>query len=184
MRPKHVPWQGFTRSPPAFSALLWIFLSILPLVAAISPAKTAEMPPFQTAEDLIGRIRAAMAAVDKGVKTGKFESLRALGTPEFAANHDDDALQSAFRPLVRTGTDLSQLQQATPVTPGPPRVDANGTLRLNGLFQLAETNIGFDLVYVWQNARYALSAVAVMPRAKAEQPMPFGTGPASPSSGQ
>lgn len=132
---------------------------------------------MQTADDLIGRIRAAIAAVEAGLKSGRFDALRALATDTFATSSSDAELSQAFQPLLADRVDFAQLAQATPVTPGPPQIGPNGELRLNGLLQLTQSNVGFDIVYVWTGSRYALIAIALVPRAKAEPPVPFGAAP-------
>ena len=100
-----------------------------------------------------------MAAVDHANKTGNYNVLRGLGSPDFQAANGAPALSRIFAGLREGGINLSDTLSIEPSYEFPPALEG-GMLRLRGAFRMRPQAVQFDLLYQW-NQGWMLNGIAV-----------------------
>ena len=100
-----------------------------------------------------------MAAVDHANKTGNYNVLRGLGSPDFQAANGAPALSRIFASLRERGVNLSDTLSVEPSYEFPPALEG-GMLRLRGAFRMRPQAVQFDLLYQW-NQGWMLNGIAV-----------------------
>ncbi|HYW17689.1 MAG TPA: hypothetical protein VE891_16240 [Allosphingosinicella sp.] len=100
-----------------------------------------------------------IAAVDHANKTGNYNVLRSLGSPDFQASNGAPALSRIFASIREQRVNLIDTLSVEPVYEFPPALES-GMLRLRGAFRLRPQAVQFDLLYQW-NQGWMLHGIAV-----------------------
>jgi len=151
-----------------------LLLAILLAASATGPAPAQAPRPVSSVNaipDQAGLARmvwSMMAAVDHANKTGNYNVLRGLGSPEFQAANGAPALSRIFASLREQGINLSDTLSIEPSYEFPPALEG-GLLRLRGAFRMRPQAVQFDLLYQW-NQGWMLHGIAV-------RTVPFSTLP-------
>jgi hypothetical protein len=139
-------------------------LLLAALVLTASAAAQAQRPAavVNSIPDQAGLARmvwSTMAAVDHANKTGNYNVLRGLGSPDFQAANGAPALSRIFAGLREGGINLSDTLSIEPSYEFPPALEG-GMLRLRGAFRMRPQAVQFDLLYQW-NQGWMLNGIAV-----------------------
>ena len=158
-RPNQVQTSG-----PGLHAPARLLLAALLLAVSTGPAQAqAPRPAAVTAiPDRAGLARlvwSTLAAVDHANKTGNYNVLRGLGSPDFQASNSATALSRIFASLREQGINLSDTLSIEPAYEFAPAMDG-GMLRLRGAFRMRPQAVQFDLLYQW-NQGWMLHGIAV-----------------------
>ena len=154
---------GQTSGPGRFAPAR-LLLAALMLAVSAGPALAQAPRPAQAVNaipDQAGLARlvwSTLAAVDHANKTGNYNVLRSLGSPDFQATNSATALSRIFASLREQGVNLSDTLSIEPVY----EVAAveGGMLRLRGAFRMRPQAVQFDLLYQW-NQGWMLHGIAV-----------------------
>ncbi len=158
------PDQGRT-SGPGLHAPARLLLAALLLAVSTGPGQAQAPRPAAAVNaipDQAGLARmvwSTMAAVDHANKTGNYNVLRGLGSPEFQAANGAPALSRIFASLRERGVNLSDTLSIEPSYEFPPALEG-GMLRLRGAFRMRPQAVQFDLLYQW-NRGWMLQGIAV-----------------------
>jgi hypothetical protein len=140
-----------------------LLLAALALAISTGPAEAQRPATDVTAiPDQAGLARmvwSTMAAVDHANKTGNYNVLRSLGSPDFQATNGAPALSRIFASLREGGVNLSDTLSIEPTYEIPPALEG-GMLRLRGAFRMRPQAVQFDLLYQW-NQGWMLNGIAV-----------------------
>jgi hypothetical protein len=142
-----------------------LLLAALVLAVSAGPAPAQAQRPAAAANaipDQAGLARmvwSTMAAVDHANKTGNYNVLRGLGSPDFQASNGAPALSRIFASLRERGVNLSDTLSVEPSYEFPPALEG-GMLRLRGAFRMRPQAVQFDLLYQW-NQGWMLQGIAV-----------------------
>ncbi|HYI39123.1 MAG TPA: hypothetical protein VE053_02265 [Allosphingosinicella sp.] len=156
------PDQGQTSGPGRFAPAR-LLLAALVLTVSTAPAQ-AQRPAavVNSIPDQAGLARmvwSTMAAVDHANKTGNYNVLRGLGSPDFQTANGAPALSRIFASLRESGINLSDTLSIEPSYEFPPALEG-GMLRLRGAFRMRPQAVQFDLLYQW-NQGWMLNGIAV-----------------------
>jgi len=156
------------------AALIGLTLAMLPapLLAQANVQPPPSAVPVPNELELAKLVWSTMAAVDHGNISGNYSVLRDMSAPGFQANNDAARLAQIFASLRASNTDLSNTLLLAPTYRAPPRLEAPGLLRVQGMFGLRPTAINFDLYFQWLNGRWRLFGVAIAPSTIATQEPP------------
>lgn len=166
------PPQGRTSGPGRFApARLLLAALILAVSTGPAPALAQRPAAVNAIPDQAGLARlvwSTLAAVDHANKTGNYNVLRSLGSPDFQATNSAPALSRIFASLREQGINLSDTLSIEPSYEFAPALEG-GMLRLRGAFRMRPQAIQFDLLYQW-NQGWMLQGIAV-------RAVPFSTLP-------
>lgn len=121
------------------------------------PAAAANAIPDQAG--LARLVWSTIAAVDHANKTGNYNVLRSLGSPDFQASNGAPALSRIFASLREQRVNLIDTLSIEPSYEFPPALEG-GMLRLRGAFRMRPQATQFDLLYQW-NQGWMLQGIAV-----------------------
>lgn len=121
------------------------------------PAAAANSIPDQTG--LARLVWSTIAAVDHANKTGNYNVLRSLGSPDFQASNGAPALSRIFASVREQRVNLIDTLSIEPTYEFPPMLE-DGMLRMRGAFRLRPQAVQFDLLYQW-NQGWMLQGIAV-----------------------
>jgi hypothetical protein len=127
--------------------------------AAQAPRPAASINAIPDRAGLARMVWSTMAAVDHANKTGNYNVLRGLGSPDFQAANGAPALSRIFASLREGGVNLSDTLSIEPTYEFPPALEG-GMLRLRGAFRMRPQAVQFDLLYQW-NQGWMLQGIAV-----------------------
>jgi hypothetical protein len=139
-------------------AVLLLAVSTGP-AAAQAPRPAAAVNAIPDQAGLARMVWSTMAAVDHANKTGNYNVLRGLGSPDFQASNGAPALSRIFASLREQGVNLSDTLSIEPSYEFPPALEG-GMLRLRGAFRMRPQAVQFDLLYQW-NQGWMLQGIAV-----------------------
>jgi hypothetical protein len=143
-----------------------------------TPADAAKPHAMPSAEQLTYLLRNTLKRVDVGNKTGNYEGLYAVLSPQVQQKVDLQKLADAMGGFRRLNVDMAPVQNIDPQYDRPPQLSAEGLLTLHGGFAMQPRPIRFDLSYVqsdegWRLQVLNLDAPAVPPPATAgKTPLP------------
>ena len=159
-RPDQAKTSGPGRFAPArlLSAALLLAVPAWPAVAQ-APRQSAAVTAIPDQAGLARMVWSTMAAVDHANKTGNYNVLRSLGSPDFQAANGAPALSRIFASLRERGVNLSDVLSIEPSYEFPPTLEG-GMLRLRGAFRMRPQAVQFDLLYQW-NQGWMLNGIAV-----------------------
>lgn len=151
--------------------------------AAPEAGKPLEMP---SSEQLAYILRNTLERVDYGNKTGNYQGLYAVLTPQVQQKVDLQKLADAMGGFRKLNVDMAPVQKIEPQYDRPPQLSPEGLLTLHGGFSMQPRPIRFDLSYVrsdgaWRLQVLNLDAPPIQPVAAAgktppPQPSPQATG--------
>ncbi len=115
-------------------------------------------------------VRSTLMMLNDANRSGNYSVLRDLAAPEFQARNSAADLAQSFVDLRSRKFDLFAVSFATPQFNSMPQVDANGRIRLMGLFATSPLQIRFDLTFQSVDGEWKLLAISVAtPQAPKEQ---------------
>ncbi len=100
------------------------------------------------------------------------ESIKAKDMKEFYDNiaslwqrqTTPEKLKGVFKPLIQNSTDLTVLENMTPIEDSSAQIDKNGVLKLNIYYQTEPSQVAFELKYYKENGQWKLIGLHVFPR--------------------
>ncbi len=114
-------------------------------------------------------IWSTMITVENANRTGNYTVLRQSGSQAFQIGNPPAQLTQVFSGLRSTGLDLSTTLLVPPTYTQAPQVLQDGIFRVQGLFQLRPRAIGFDLYYQWEQGRWKIYGIDIIPLKMLEQ---------------
>ena len=128
---------------------------------------TIDAPPAMRAVpgqlEMSQLIWSTMLTVEDANRTGNYSVLRALGSQAFQIGNPPQQLTQVFSGLRSTGLDLSTTLLVPPTYTQAPTVVQEGIFRVRGLFQLRPRAVGFDLYYQWEQGRWKIYGIDIIP---------------------
>jgi hypothetical protein len=148
------------------AALMLALALVMPHAArAQAPADQTTAAPRPAQIDHNGMlmlIRSTLLALDQANKTGNYTVLRDLGAPAFQTNTAAQ-LATIFAKHRDMHLDLLGVAVVDPQMTLSPQIEANGMMRMDGVFQLGVSRVGFELFFMPVNNEWRLFGVAVDP---------------------
>ena len=114
-------------------------------------------------------IWSTMITVENANRTANYSVLRQSGSQAFQIGNAPEQLAQVFSGLRATGLDLSTTLLVPPTDTRAPQVLQDGIFRVQGLFQLRPRAIGFDLYYQWEQGRWKIYGIDIIPLKMMEQ---------------
>lgn len=149
------------------------------------PAAPAEAPAV--ARDLdrtqaIILLRGTLLALHHANLTGNYTVLRDMGAAPFQASNNAARLAEIFANLRAGGVDLAPVAVLEPEFEPMPRIEADGTLRLQGSIPTQNLRLGFDLRFLVAGARAGINGISLTlaPVVSTEPPAAAPARPANP----
>ena len=105
-------------------------------------------------------IRSSMLALDQANKTGNYTVLRDLGAPGFQTNNAA-RLAEIFAKQRNDNLDLSGVAAIDPQLSLLPQIEANGLMRMAGLFPSVPSQVNFELAFAPVNGQWRLFGISV-----------------------
>ena len=148
---------------------LWRVAQALAIVAPVMLSSVqAQQPPTQPAptpaqidrNGVMILIRSSLLALDHANKTGNYTVLRELGSPRFQAN-SSARLGEIFTKLRSDNLDLSGVAVIDPQLSLLPQIEANGMMRMAGLFPSVPAQVNFELAFEPVNGQWRLFGISV-----------------------
>ena len=106
-------------------------------------------------------LRGSVSAVSQGNAANNYEAVRAMGTAAFRERNSNEALSAAFEPLRRLGFDLAPVLVTVPEITEPPTWQANGMLRVVGVFPTQPIEVPFAVVLAEEGGRWKINDLSV-----------------------
>lgn len=128
-------------------------LASAPVAAPETPAVSLEQARYL--------IRSAMMTLNDANHSGNYTVLRDLAAPSFQARNGAADLAIIFTDLRKRNFDLAAAAVMTPVLSRPPQIDNDRVLRLTGVFPTRPLQIGFELMFESDKARWRLLGISV-----------------------
>jgi hypothetical protein len=135
----------------------------------VSAGKTSAVPrPSVNSDQAIYLVRSALLTLNDADRSGNYTVLRDLAAPDFQARNTPADLAQSFADLRRRNFDLFAAAILAPQFTAEPALDADGRMRLTGLFLTRPLQISFDLTFQSVNGQWRLLAISVAtPEARA-----------------
>jgi hypothetical protein len=105
-------------------------------------------------------IRSALLALDQANKTGNYTVLRDLGAAGFQVN-TAARLAEIFAKQRNDNLDLSGVAVIDPQLSLLPQIEANGLMRMAGLFPSVPSQVNFELAFAPVNGQWRLFGISV-----------------------
>jgi hypothetical protein len=106
-------------------------------------------------------IRTTLIALNQANATGNYSVLRDLAAPDFQQANTQARLADIFANIRNKNIDLSPTLFYTPQLVRPPRIEANGLLRLSGRIPTQPEQVNFDLAFQLVKNDWRLYGIAV-----------------------
>ncbi len=151
----------------AHSGLPALQIAQQPVVPTINAPPAVRPVPGQL--ELSQLIWSTMITVENANRTGNYAVLRQLGSQAFQIGNPPSQLVQVFAGLRATGLDLSTTLLVPPTYTQAPQVVQNGVFRVQGIFQLRPRSVGFDLYYQWEQGRWKIYGIDIIPLKMIEQ---------------
>ncbi len=139
-------------------------------------ARSAGMP---SETELVALLRATLAKVDYGNKTGDYHGLYAQLTPQVQKVVDLPRLASALEGFRKLRVDMGDVARTAPLYDRPPQVTPDGVLLLRGSFPTSPREIRFDFEFARTEAEWRIQALNLDTPGTATPP-PASRGTAAP----
>lgn len=134
-------------------------------VAAPAAEKPTAAPARQVlipdADNILVLIRTSLLTLNDAVLTGNFTVFRDKMAPSARAELTTGRLFKAFEHLATRRVNMSGLSLLAPELTEPPALDADGRLKLRGVFKNEPVGIGFHLLYELADAEWMLRGISV-----------------------
>jgi hypothetical protein len=139
-------------------ALAIAALAVLP--SAKAEQQQAPKPAQIDRNGVMILIRSSLLALDQANKTGNYTVLRDIGSPGFQAN-TAARLGEIFAKLRNDNLDLSGVAVIDPQLSLLPQIEANGMMRMAGLFPSVSAQVNFELAFEPVNGQWRLFGISV-----------------------
>jgi hypothetical protein len=106
-------------------------------------------------------IRSTLLTLNDANRTGNYTVLHDLSAPGFKAKNSPADLAQIFVNLRKQHFDLFAVALEAPKLSAPPRLEANGMLRLTGYFPTRPLQINFDLLFQDVEHEWRLFGISV-----------------------
>ena len=121
-------------------------------------------------------IRSTLLTLNDANRSGNYSVLRDLAAPDFQQKNSPADLGTIFANLRNRHFDLFAVALAAPQLRAPPRLEANGMLRLTGHFPTRPLQINFDLLFQNVGNQWRLFGISVQtpeipPQPQARRPV-------------
>ncbi|MDR2000208.1 MAG: hypothetical protein LBP94_01555 [Zoogloeaceae bacterium] len=142
---------------------------ILAFAFALPHSAFAQAPTNQPAaakpaqidrNSMLMMIRSTLLALDHANKTGNYTVLRDIGSPAFQ-NNTAARLSEIFTKQRNERLNLTGVAVLEPKMTVPPQIDANGMMRMSGVFQIEPSPLKFDLLFVAEGGQWRLFGLGV-----------------------
>lgn len=125
-----------------------------------------ETPQSAADQQAIFLARSTLLALQHANVTEDYRVLWQLSAPAFQASNPPQRLSDIFAEYRRRRMDLSIAALSEPRWSKPPRVAADGQLRLEGYFPVAGRRLVFDLAYAPLDGVWRMTGISVSVRAE------------------
>ena len=123
-------------------------------------------------EGLIGLIRNTVIGLNQANLAGNYTVFRDTGSPAFQSTYTDAQLAQTFTALREAKMDLTPILVVIPELTKPPAIDAQGVLRLTGIFPTRPVQIHFELMFQLSEGKWRHAGVAVSASGASVAPSP------------
>ena len=107
-------------------------------------------------------VRATLLGLNDANRSGNYTVLRDLAAPDFQARNTAADLAQSFSDLRRRNFDLFAVALLAPqYSANTPALEADGKLRLTGVFATRPLQISFELIFQLVNGHWRLFAISV-----------------------
>ncbi len=151
-----VPRPAFWRGVASRVSGLWLAFA---LMAATAHAQATPAVPDESG--LARLVWSTMVTLDNANRTGNYDVLQQLGTPQFQKANTPKALAGVFAPLRNRRVDVGRAILITPTYYIEPALDSVGDLRLRGAFEYRPSAIRFDVIYRNVGGGWRIHAISV-----------------------
>jgi hypothetical protein len=164
------PWRAAWFTATTVLALvgagagLWALLApraAPPPAPAPAPAAIETRAGILDLNEALILVRTAVDALNQANQTGNYTVLRDLGAPGFRAGNTPERLAEIFADLRANRYDLSPAMVLEPRFLIPPRLEANGQLRMAGFVPSLPLQMNFDLLFAPTDGRWRLFGIAI-----------------------
>ncbi len=131
----------------------------------LGPDMRAQQPVSRAVPDentLARLVWGTMVALDNANRTENYSVLHTLGSTGFQRANSAGQLSRNFAALRAKRVDIGRAVLSTPSYYIPPRVDAEGKLRLRGGFDYRPQSIRFDIIYAQERGGWRIDALSVV----------------------
>ena len=125
------------------------------------PPAAAPKPAAIDRNGVLILIRSTLLALDHANKTGNYTVLRDLGAPAFQAN-TAARLSEIFADQRRKKLDLSGVAAIDPQLSLLPQIEANGFMRLAGIFPSIPRPVNFEMIFAPVDGKWRLFGLSVL----------------------
>ena len=160
---------GIVLAAPAAAQDVTAFMQMAQQVARPSIDAPPAIRPVPGQLEMSQLIWSTMITVENANRTGNYSVLRQTGSQAFQIGNPPAQLAQVFSGLRATGLDLSTTLLVPPTYTQAPQVMQDGIFRVQGLFQLRPRAIGFDLYYQWEQGRWKIYGIDIIPLKMLEQ---------------
>lgn len=131
-----------------------------------APARATQQtaPPQQTSAteaQMHYLVRTSLLALNDANRTGNYTVLRDLAAPSFREKNSAADLAQVFAEMRRAKLDLSMAALQQPQFDGPPSIDAERRMRLNGFYPTEPNRVVFDLSFEAVGGHWQLHGVTI-----------------------
>jgi hypothetical protein len=127
---------------------------------SLPPETQAPKPAQIDRNGVLILIRSSLLALDQANKTGNYTVLRDLGAPGFQTN-TAARLAEIFAKQRNDNLDLSGVAAIDPQLSLLPQIEANGLMRMAGLFPSVPSQVNFELAFAPVNGQWRLFGISV-----------------------
>jgi hypothetical protein len=128
--------------------------------STVAPSAELARPAGVPSEaELVALLRATLAKVDYGDKTGDYHGLYAQLTPQVQKVVDLPRLASALEGFRKLRVDMGAVARTEPLYDRPPELTPDGSLLLRGSFPTNPREIRFDFEFVRTAAEWRIQAL-------------------------
>jgi hypothetical protein len=150
---------------PIIARRLAITLLVLMAGSVASMAQSQPSPSPKPANidrnGVLMLIRSALLALDQANKTGNYTVLRDLGAPGFQAANTAARLSEIFASQRNDKLDLSGVAVIDPQLSLLPQIEANGMMRMAGIFPSVPSQVNFELLFAPVDGQWRLFGLSV-----------------------
>jgi hypothetical protein len=165
------------RGSPSAAFLFALAFFLLPVMTLAQTGQQTSKPPAGAAPPAQGKsavampdtnkmtllIQNTMAALAQANLTGNYTVLHALGAPGFQQSNTPAKLAEVFAVHCKAGFDVTPVILYRPRLTQQPALDANGMLRLTGVYDTEPKNVRFDLLFQPVGGMWRIFGISVQP---------------------
>lgn len=136
-------------------------LAALVRVCAAEPAQQPAKPANIDRNGVLILVRSVVLALDQANKTGNYTVLRDLGAPGFSQANTAARLSEIFARHRADKLDLSGAAAIDPQLSLLPQIEANGMMRMAGVFPSVPQQANFELLFAPVDGQWRLFGLSV-----------------------